>query len=540
MKYSKKSTLPLIILAAVIINGNFYSGSVDATVITKEPQKAANAKTQSRKSIIDITTGWKITNYFSSQGITSDKVFKEGVESEELNQRMVMSQFANIGDANLTAERIIPMKAGRIYNLDLVFAQLYNLTGTGYIDFNGERFDSTNDPTSQVFKKTVAPTQDMNYKIEVHFNVPVNGNGYFKIGFDKDSGGVTEEVSELASPVVSPIPEAGTRTVSGTADPDNRILVKDETNELIGEGKVDGTGHYTVTTNRNLHYREVLKVTQKNEDLESSPTEVTVTKTTLPGAPSISTITDEDKVLRGTSEPYTTVHVDFGTENPTSYEVKAGDDGKYNINLNRTFPGQTKISAYAVDEAGNKSNKTESKVLFARELEVTIDSKISSIDKVLSGTTSRPQCEVKVHFGDRVYETKSDDNGKYTINFDQSYDAGTEFEVTATHTPSHEIASLKRVVLPRVPNIPNLRGGVEVLEGEADPFAVINLNLESISGEKYEYTSIADASGKFTIELLDQAGEKYSLKVGDKVTFFATLEDIDMSSETITTTIFSR
>lgn len=489
---------------------------------------------------IDVTTGWHITNYSSSQGITSDRVFKEGVESEELDQRMVMAQFANIGDATLTAERIIPMKAGRTYNFDLVFAQLYNLTGSGYIDFNGERFNSTNDSTPKEFKRTITPAEDLDYKIEVHFDVPVNSNGYFKIAFDRNGSGITEEVNELNAPVITPIPEAGTRIVSGTADAGNEIVVSDASNNVIGQGEVGLDGKFSVTTNRNLHFLEELSVIQKNEEVESKPTKVIVTKTTRPEAPTITPITDEDTVLTGTSEAFTKVHVTFEGNNPVVYEVNTDDEGKYKVNLNRTFPGQTKITAFAIDEAGNKSPVATSQVSFAKELGVSIDRKISSIDKLITGTTTRPQCEVKIHFGDRVYETVSDNDGKYSVILDQVYTAGTKFDVTAFHSLSHETATLQEVVLPRVPNIPNIKAGVDVLEGEVDPLAVVHLTLETISGDKFEYTAVADVTGKFTIKLVDNETNSIPLKVGDKLTFFANLEDINMSSEIIEFEVLSR
>ncbi|WP_270253012.1 hypothetical protein, partial [Lactococcus garvieae] len=68
MKYSKKCTLPLLIMTATIINSGFYTANADSLLNVKE--SPALVSTENRKSNIDVTTGWHITNYSSSQGIT--------------------------------------------------------------------------------------------------------------------------------------------------------------------------------------------------------------------------------------------------------------------------------------------------------------------------------------------------------------------------------------------------------------------------------------------------------------------------------------
>lgn len=149
---------------------------------------------------IDISTGWEIINFHSNQsGITVDEVFKQGHVNEALNQKMALVNFANIGDATLSAKKEIVMKKDHIYSVNVVYAMLYT-SGTGYIDFNGIRFESDSNHLDKIYSTVIKPTEDMIYHIELGFNVNLNSNGYVKLGYDLDNqGGIFPVKSKIIS-----------------------------------------------------------------------------------------------------------------------------------------------------------------------------------------------------------------------------------------------------------------------------------------------------------------------------------------------------
>ena len=139
----------------------------------------------------DISQGWININYESDIQPDVSKVFLQGQDILE-NQKGVLVQAANLGDSNFKAQKIVPMKKGYKYDLDLIYGQHYDSQGEGFIDFNGHKITTTNDPKDQHYKETVIPSEDMNYVITASFTTVYPGNAYFKVAYDKSTGGITE------------------------------------------------------------------------------------------------------------------------------------------------------------------------------------------------------------------------------------------------------------------------------------------------------------------------------------------------------------
>lgn len=151
-------------------------------------------KAQDEIENIDVSQGWEVTEFDTSYpGITADKIFFQGHENQGLNQKMAMAQFANIGKSTFTAKKVINLKKNNIYTINLIFAMVYTKEGSGFIDFNGDKKISDEESKDKLFQDTVKPVEDMEYVITIHFDVPIDGNGYFKLGYDLSGGGFIQE-----------------------------------------------------------------------------------------------------------------------------------------------------------------------------------------------------------------------------------------------------------------------------------------------------------------------------------------------------------
>lgn len=146
---------------------------------------------------LDVTQGWEILEYSSSQpNIPVESVVKQGVYIAATNQKAILSQFANIGRAKLAAKKEIFLKKDHVYSLNLVYAMQYN-NGSGYIDFNGERFEDDSNHQDQKYQRIIRPTEDMVYTIKMGFDVKQNSNGYWKVGHDANEVGLEPVQSKV-------------------------------------------------------------------------------------------------------------------------------------------------------------------------------------------------------------------------------------------------------------------------------------------------------------------------------------------------------
>jgi hypothetical protein len=531
-----KSTAILLPLALLLVAGsiNEHKSFADSKI-----PKSNLYQTQD-SSDLDVSKGWKITEYSSSTQPDVSKVFLQGVDLSAASQMCALVQAANVGDATFAAQKVISMKKGHKYDINLIYAQFYGTKGSGYIDFNGEKFNATSDHSDQEFKKTIAPTKDMNYTITVFFKTEYPGNAYLKLGYDKNSGGIIDTSTELAAPVVNPAPEAGTDTIKGTATSGNTVIVKDSSDKELGSVKVSTDGKYEIKTNRALRYKEKLTVFQTKDGQNSPDTVVQVVDTIPPVAPVLNTITDDDTVITGNTEAYSTVEVTFdpGGSNER-YIGKTDGAGYFSIQLEKKYHGKTKLVAIATDEAGLVSPETSGEVVFLNDLEVTVTNKISSVSSNISGTTSRPNCEIEILFGTRIYTGKSNDEGNYNIKIDPHL-AGTDYTVNAVDPIDVENpASISGKILPRIPNFDSVQSGLTSLSGVSDPNAEITLKLMR-GTDTFEFKATADAKGIFSIALKDKNDVDMPLAFGDELTFSATIANINLTSEEGNITVFAR
>jgi hypothetical protein len=523
-----KSTTILLPLALLLVAGSVNNQQIFADAnTTKSELHQKQASTN-----LDVSQGWTIKNYSSNTQPDVSKIFLQGVDMASATQRGILVQAANVGDASLTAQKVISMKKGHKYDLNLIYAQFYDNGGTGYIDFNGKKVMATSDYSDQNYKEEITPTEDMNYTITVSFTTKYPGNAYLKLGYDKKSSGITDIPTELDAPVVSSAPEAGTNLISGTADSGNTVVASDTNGVEIGTAKVGSDGKFEIKTNRILRYEEKLRIVQKNDTQTSPITEVLVVDTVSPSAPILNKITDEDKEISGTAEPYSTVEVTFTTKaTSATYSGKADDTGKFKITLDQTFNGKTKIVAKVTDEGGLSSPETHGEVVFAKALNVSLKNKVSSISTSISGKTSRANCAVTISFDSRIYKGQSDEQGNFNIPI-TLHSPGENFVVEAKDPIDPENpATTSDIVLPRIPAFNTLKAGMTVLKGEADPDAEISLKITKANKDIIDLKATADDQGKFEIPLKDKDGKVISLAIGDELKYNATLSAIGLTSE---------
>ncbi|MGX7244124.1 MucBP domain-containing protein [Enterococcus quebecensis] len=160
---------------------------------------------EERNNDLDVATGWTIDFNTSFPNINKDDIFIQNHISQALNQKMIINNFANIGEAELTATKSIPMKKGYEYNINLIYAMQFKEVQRGWIDFNGETVYSEIEPypSDKEYKKTIIPEEDFTYTITIHFKVKRLENGYLKLGYSLENEGIEEKPESMDSSVTA-------------------------------------------------------------------------------------------------------------------------------------------------------------------------------------------------------------------------------------------------------------------------------------------------------------------------------------------------
>ncbi|MDR5649426.1 Ig-like domain-containing protein, partial [Staphylococcus nepalensis] len=209
-----------------------------------------------------------------------------------------------------------------------------------------------------------------NYTIEIPSNVDLNG-GEDIIVTAKDKAGnpsdsVTTTVTDTTAPKAPTVNEVTSedKTIRGTAEAGSTVTVTFPDGTTVTD-TADEEGNYTIEipTDINLGGGENITITAK--DKAGNPSEsatTTVTDTTAPEAPTVNEVTSEDKTIRGTAEPGSTVTVTF--PDGTTGTGTADDEGNYTIEIptNINLNGGENIIVKATDQSGNTSENTNTVV----------------------------------------------------------------------------------------------------------------------------------------------------------------------------------
>ncbi|WP_412518639.1 Rib/alpha-like domain-containing protein [Staphylococcus simulans] len=171
------------------------------------------------------------------------------------------------------------------------------------------------------------------------------------------------------APVVNPI-EAGDRIVTGTGkEPGTTVTVTFPDGSTVST-KVDKDGNWKadVPSTVTLKVGDTVKAVITDEAGNvSEETAAPVKDTVAPDAPVVNGIHTGDKVITGTAEPGTTVTVTF--PNGTTVSVKVGQDGTWSVDVPSGVTLRTgdKVTAVAIDDAGNVSKSTTAIVVGDKE-----------------------------------------------------------------------------------------------------------------------------------------------------------------------------
>ena len=243
-------------------------------------------------------------------------------------------------------------------------------------------------------------TTDASGNFKVDLNVPQkNGESISVTATDPDTTFVSKPTPAVA-PDITP-PNAPTATidqntgavVTGKAQPNSGIEVKDATGKVIGTGTTDASGNYSVTLTTPQKNFETVTVTASDKAGQSTPTTALAPDLT---PPQINTLQFSGKgdVLSGTTEGYAKVEIKDASGKVVA-NTTADANGNFSVTFSKPYGSGEGFTAKATDLRGNTG---DAKFVQAPSL-LTANPDVVHADVDLGYVTSTSSKTTSIGFG---------------------------------------------------------------------------------------------------------------------------------------------
>ena len=153
-------------------------------------------------------------------------------------------------------------------------------------------------------------------------------------------------------------------TVTGTAEPNSTITIKDNNGDTIGTGTTDESGNYTVTLPGSVGPNTPLNVTATDSSGNVSDPTSAITPadpdTTAPDAPVVGSVTGNSTngyTVTGTAEPNSTITIKDNNGDTVGTGTTDGS-GNYTVTLPGSVGPNAPLTITATDGSGNVSDPT--------------------------------------------------------------------------------------------------------------------------------------------------------------------------------------
>lgn len=299
------------------------------------------------------------------------------------------------------------------------------------------------------------------------------------------------------------------QTVTGSAETDAKIIIRDKDDKIVGEGianesKVnDTTSTFTVKLSKEIAVDEALQVYAVDVAENVSPaTSVKVVDNSIPKAPQVNEITDQDTKVTGKgTKPGSTIEVKIGDQ---KFIGTVEEDKTFSIDLKRQFDGATKVKVVEID---NHKNRSEETVVTVKGTVKTADPTVNTIgdsDSKLTGT-AEANSDILVTIKGDTFTSKADAKGNFVVELNGTYDVDTEGTVVATGNSgiaSNEVNfKISDTTAPNSPAVSVLKDDETTFTGKTEKGASVRVVLSNDDKVLDSYEAEADADGNFTIKL---------------------------------------
>lgn len=353
----------------------------------------------------------------------------------------------------------------------------------------------------------------------------------------------TVDLSAPDAPTGLIISEDGS-TVTGSAEANSTVTIKDANGNILGSDTADGDGNFSITLTPAQDNNQILSVTATDSAGNTSqPSGIQAPDLIAPDAPGNLLVSEDGTKVTGTAEPGSTVAITDAGGNPLG-NATAGDDGKFEVVLTTPQKNGEPLTANATDEAGNHSDDATVNApdITAPSIPVfgaVIDDVPEGEGALTSGNTTndpRPtfngETEANATItiydnGVKIGEAVADDQGAWTFTPESDLSPGSHtFTLTSTDesgNTSDKSGSFNIIVDTAEPTLPVIThltddqdpstGFVNSGQSTNDDLPQINgtgavgSTISVFEGDNLLGTAVVDTNGTWTLQLTEPLGE---------------------------------
>ncbi|MBC2195415.1 immunoglobulin-like domain-containing protein [Listeria booriae] len=361
----------------------------------------------------------------------------------------------------------------------------------------------------------------------ISYSGTVGPDGKYSVNIDTPAAGAVVQVvasdGELSSTPVSKTvldtiapdaPEVDSvklndTTITGKGEPNCDVTVTLPSGGTVA-GKTDKDGKFDITIPKQTVVDKEIKVTLTDAAGNvSDPTTVVVKPNTIAN-PTISAVTTDDTVVKGTGVAGATVTV---KANNIEYTGLVSPEGTYSITIPKQAAHSTITASQAKD--GVTSETVSTKVIDNRTPSAPVVSPVKDSDTAITGTgTKGDTIQVTTPDGEKHTAVVGDD-GKWSVPV-PAQEAGAKIDVIAI-APNEKTSSPTEVTVAQTPQTGKITTNdftvgqdkyiVGTFTGDVKSFRV------TIDGKAYTGGSIDTVKGTYTFYALDKATAAGTFKI---------------------------
>ncbi|WP_373882757.1 Ig-like repeat protein Blp2 [Acinetobacter pittii] len=447
----------------------------------------------SKPSIIQIGVSQKDIASVEKQGGNLVVHLKNG-------ETIVLENFFNEVTNTTEHSLVLPTEHGKFVEAQFdAQGKVIDYTGLNHV--TDLAYTSTSQPASTMAVDD-SPTFSMGNVLKAGLAV-LAAEGLYLWAFDNDDKDDSPvNVPTTAKPTEVKLADDAV-TVTGKAEANAKIYIKDLSGNVIASGNADASGNFTIKLDKPLTDGNKLNVSAQSEGgSESTAASITGPKDTIaPDAPQAQ-LSEDGSILDGKTEPDAMVFI-YDASGKFIDTTKANSDGKFSYKFTPPLTSEAGGKVVAVDKAGNESEPTKiiaGKDTFAPDIPLVEVNKEGTVVEGIAEANTKVQ--IKDANGKVIGTGTANAQGEFQITLSpalkESQKATVIVEDAAGNTSKPlEIKSGYDTIAPDKPTAQVNAEGTSVT-GTAEPNAKIEIKN---SADKVIGTGTADANGKFTIAI---------------------------------------
>ena len=447
----------------------------------------------SKPSIIQIGVSQKDIASVEKQGGSLVIHLKNG-------ETIVLENFFNEATNTTDHSLVLPTEHGKFVEAQFdAQGKVIDYTGLNHV--TDLAYTSSSQPASTMAVDD-SPTFSMGNVLKAGLAV-LAAEGLYLWAFDNDDKDDSSGPVDILAPA-APTATVGedTVTVTGKAEANAKIYIKDAADNTVATGVADASGNFTIKLDKPLANGNKLKVVAEDAAGNTSkPGEIIGKKDTIaPDAPQAQ-LSEDGSILDGKTEPDAKVFI-YDANDKLIDTVTASKEGKFSYKFTPPLTSEAGGKVVVVDTAGNESKPTK---IIAGKDTFAPDKPLVEVNKEGTVVEGKAEANAKIQIKDAdgkvIGTATANAQGEFQITLSpalkESQKATVIVEDAAGNTSKPlEISIGYDTIAPDKPTA-QINAEGTTITGTAEANAKVQITI----GTKVIGTGTADADGKFTITI---------------------------------------